>query len=237
MDIRYPPRGSSTDPRSYSARRLRWLEELGITTLLDVGANIGQYARQVREDGYRGRIVSFEPLPEEFAELERQAGGDPHWRCLNLALGAAEATVEMQVAGNSLSSSLLAMLERHVTADPEAVIVGKQMVRVGTLDALHREILSIDDVVWLKLDVQGYELNVLDGAAETLSQVHAIEMELSLVELYQGNPLLCESIEVLRNAGFRLIALEEGFLDGRNGHTLQLNGIFGRQAVGGPIKS
>ena len=219
-------------PRSYAGRRRRWLSDLGVTVLFDVGANVGQYGRQVRSEGFSGRIVSFEPMADEFARLSSAVAEDPRWRCLNVALGDTEGDFAMHIAGNSESSSLLAMRENHVAAYPESAVVGTQSVRVETLDALRAGILEPGDRAWLKMDVQGYELTTLRGASETLRQVQAVEMELSVVELYDGNPLLCESIGALENLGFHLAAIEEAFLDGRDARVLQLNGIFLRWGHG-----
>jgi len=224
--VRYPPPPEPPDPRSFTSRRGHWLKKFGVTVLLDVGANVGQYAAEVRQRGYRNRIVSFEPQAAAFAKVALAAGHDPRWQCLNLALGAAESSAEMNIAENSESSSLLPMERRHVTAYPESAYVGKESIRVTTLDSLRTELLLDSDVVWLKMDVQGYEMSVLDGASQTLPQVCAIEMELSVVSLYKGSALLCDSIAALEKRGYHLIAVEETFLDGQLLHALQLNGIF-----------
>jgi FkbM family methyltransferase len=226
--IRYPPT-AIYDPRSVPARRARWLEELGVTVVMDVGANNGGYARQVRRHGYRGRIISFEPLSSIFAELEQQARGDAAWQCENLALGPVEAVTSINVSAYSESSSLLRMHSRHVEALPESAYIGEERVRVFPLDALRSRLLQPDDIVWLKLDVQGYEFHALKGATQTLEQVTALEMELSLVPLYEGQVLFCESIERLTALGFHLISVEDAFQDTVRGHTLQVNGIFQRE--------
>src|SRR5439155_18925865 len=131
-------------------RRNHWLAELGVTVVLDAGANNGGYARQVRAGGYRGRIVSFEPLSSAFAELEQHSNQDPCWQCHKVALGAAAAVAEINVAGYSESSSLLPMHRRHVEALPESAYVGRETVRIISLDALRPQLLTPDDVAWLK---------------------------------------------------------------------------------------
>jgi hypothetical protein len=99
---------------------------------------------------------------------------------------------------------------------------------VVPLDSLKSRLLRPGDVVWLKLDVQGYEMQVLAGAERTLRETRLIEMELSLVPLYEGQALICESIDRLREMGFQLIAVEDAFVDDNSRHTLQVNGIFER---------
>src|SRR5437660_1048846 len=118
--VRYPEAVSVEPPSvlSYDSRRHCWMQELGVTLLLDVGANVGQYAESMRKQGYTKRIVSFEPLSEAFAELERRSSDDPDWECRNSALGASDETSEIYIAGNSQSSSLLVMNQRHVDAAP-----------------------------------------------------------------------------------------------------------------------
>jgi FkbM family methyltransferase len=227
--IRYPPHPDPLPPQSFSSRRGLWMRSFGISVVLDVGANAGQYAKEIRRLGYLGRIVSLEPQTSAFSALEHEARTDSRWQCLRLALGPSESTGEINIAANSESSSILPMELRHVTACPESAYVSKEEIRVTTLDWLQSEVLRPDDVVWLKMDVQGYEMSVLAGGQTALEQVVCIEMELSVETLYTGSLLLCESIDALKGKGYHLIALEEGFLDGRSLHVLQLNGIFERR--------
>jgi FkbM family methyltransferase len=229
VPLKNKPVLNSATPSSYAGRRNHWLEVLGISLLLDVGANSGQYAQEARRHGYKNRIVSFEPLSDAFAQLQRATLGDAQWQCLNIALGDADGTREINIAGNSgESSSLLPMRERHVRALPISAYVGNESIQIARLDSLRFRLSRPDDAIWLKIDVQGYEHKVLEGASNLLAQVKAIEMELSLVPLYDGSPLLCESIAYLSEKGFQLVAVEEMFHDPQRGHTLQINGVFER---------
>ena len=219
----------------YQRRRhlLRFVQERQITLLLDAGANAGQYARGLRDLGYRGRIVSFEPLAEAFSVLEKTAATDAQWQCRRVALGDADrADAEFHVAGYSECSSLLPMHARHVSALPASAYQRTEHVRVARLDSLRAELpLHPADRLWLKLDVQGYEKHVLLGAEKTLAQVQVIDTELSLVSLYDGQPLIGEMLTFLERAGFEPISLENGFIEPQTGKALQVDALFARRPV------
>ena len=219
----------SGDVRLHYVKRLELLDERRIGLVLDAGANTGQYARRLRADGYRGRVVSFEPLAEAFAELERRAHGEVWWRCHRLALGDVDGEALLHVSGNRLSSSLLAMAEAHRSAAPESEVVGREAVPIARLDSLRTGLLAGGDPAFLKLDVQGLELSVLDGAQETHRQLEALECELSLVELYEGQALLPELLARLDEEGFDLVSLEPAFREPVSGRLLQLEGLFARR--------
>jgi FkbM family methyltransferase len=215
------------------ARLVRLLAEHRVELALDVGANDGAYARALRAAGYRGRICSFEPLSEAFQRLQSAAAADPRWECRPLALGPAPAVAELNVAGNSSSSSLLAMTERHLRGAPESAFVDTETVEVAPLDSLRGTLWRPGERLFLKLDVQGYELSVLEGARATLGDVRVLQVELSLVPLYEGQALMPELADRLRRAGFVLVALDSVFTDPRTAELLQLDGLFARPSANG----
>ena len=104
--------------REYPGDMARFLALQSVAVVLDVGAASGMYGRRIREGGYTGRICSFEPLKAAYRALEEAADDDPDWTCFPLALGAEPGTAEINVAGNSDSSSLLPMGERHERSYP-----------------------------------------------------------------------------------------------------------------------
>ena len=154
------------------------LETHNADVVLDVGADAGQFATDLRGAGFRGRIVSFEPLSEPFSLLEGKASLDPLWDCRQYALGDSDGTIAVNVAGNDgQSSSVLPMLRSHRAVFPEANYVGTEEVPIYKLDSVAPEFLGQTDVAFLKIDVQGYEKLVLDGGRSTVSD-SCVGMEL-----------------------------------------------------------
>jgi FkbM family methyltransferase len=209
--------------------RLRLLHERRIDAVLDVGANEGLYAARLRAGGYRGRIVSFEPLSAAFAKLERASADDPDWQCIQTAVGARRGTAVLNVASNWASSSLLPMDERLPQIEPRTAYVGTQECTVETLDDLGPRALRSADRAFLKLDVQGYELEALLGAEQTLRQVEAVEVELSLVTLYVGAPAAAEVASHLEARGFTRQGETPAFRDPRTHGLLQVDALFTRR--------
>lgn len=209
-------------------RRKRLLADQAIDLVLDVGANVGQFAGRMRELGYAGRLVSFEPQRAAFAELSRISAADSRWECRPLALGDKDGEATIHLSANSWSSSLLPIGERHVASAPDSAYAGEETVPVRRLDAIEG-LVTGNERIYLKLDTQGFELPVLVGAQGILPHVKVIETELSLVSLYEGQALLPEVIAHLQGAGYDLVALDPAFVEARTGHVLQMDGIFVRR--------
>ncbi|WP_233214716.1 FkbM family methyltransferase [Mycobacterium sp. 4858] len=207
------------------------LEALRVSTVLDIGANSGQYAHGLRKAGYKGRIVSFEPLSQPFSILEGRAARDSLWECRRYALGDVDGTISINVAGNAAeSSSVLPMLKSHQDAYPPANYIGTEDVPIYRLDSIASEILGATDIVFLKIDVQGFEKQVLAGANSTLNdRCIGMQLELSFLPLYEGGMLIPEALELAYSLGFTLTGLRPCFTDPRNGRMLQADGTFFRE--------
>ncbi|MBX5440537.1 MAG: FkbM family methyltransferase [Solirubrobacteraceae bacterium] len=212
----------------FAHRRSVLLARRGIDLVVDVGANAGQYARELREYGYVGAILSLEPLSGAYAELARRAARDPAWTALRTAAGAHAGEITVNVAANSDSSSILPMAERHRAAAPQSAYVGTERAPIDRLDAIAGDAIARAARAYLKIDTQGYEWEVLDGAAESLPRLAGVELELSLVELYEGQRSWLALIDRLRAAGMRPVGLSHDFWDERTGETLQVDAIFVR---------
>lgn len=221
--VRYSPHHSP------AARLTKLLETHGVDLVLDVGANVGQFATRLRTHGYRGGILSYEPQAGAHAQLQAAAAADPGWEVApRMALGERAGTTTLNVSANTSSSSVLPMLEAHTAAHPAARYVASEEVPLRRLDDAVGERLA-GRTVFLKVDAQGYEREVLAGAAETLTRVVGLELELSLVPLYEGQELYLELIQRLAGLGFELHAVDPGFTDPRTGRLLQMDGVFFRR--------
>lgn len=192
--------------------------------VLDVGANTGQFAQQLRGAGYTDKILSFEPLSKAHAQLLESAKHDRCWSIApQVAIGDKEGETEIHIAGNSVSSSVLKMLDSHATAAPASKYVASERVRLATLDTMLRDLRIDSERLFLKIDTQGYEDRVLNGATETLTRVCGIQMELSLLPLYEGQQLFDPLVQRLHSLGFSIWAIWPGFCDTASGRMLQVD--------------
>lgn len=174
----------------------RW----NIDVVLDVGANKGFYAKHLRMLGYTGRILSFEPDPGTFQHLSAMAKGDDQWKVFNLALGDAPGELDFNVVKTgeeTVLSSLLTPLGSH-----EMTVI---KVKVETVaDVLRAEGISDSARIFLKMDTQGYDLKVFDGA-KNLPAIRLLQSEVSIAPLYDGMPHYTESLLRYEQAGFALL--------------------------------
>lgn len=196
----------------------QYLRDFRIDCVLDVGANDGEYGLEIRGRGYRGRIESFEPLPDAVEKCRRAAAASPPWNVHPVALGSEPGQLMLNVSAHAQSSSFLALDER-ITAGVDRSYKGQVQVQVRRLDDVFDEVCRDARKVWLKIDTQGFERNVIEGARQSLSRVSVVQMELPLVPNYRGETLIEEMIGLMREAGFVPWWILDGF---RNSATLQL---------------
>lgn len=215
-----------TSIRHPQGRRARLMAALAIDLVVDVGANRGQFGLEIRRAGYAGRIVSIEPLALPYQELSRLSSRDEAWATIRSAVGSEAGSATMHVAANAgASSSLLPMLDLHASSAPEARFVAEERVDVATLDDLAAPHLRDAGSVFTKVDVQGYELHVLEGASATLAASSLVQVEMSLLPLYEGGPTYRDVLQLMDQHAFRLVGLEPGFA-ARTGVLLQADGLF-----------
>lgn len=202
----------------------------GIDLVLDVGANIGGYASGMRANtiNYKGRILSYEPLSSAFSELSLACSSDPLWIPYNFALGDVEEKSIINISANSQSSSFSEMLPAHLDTSPDSEFIGSEEVTIKTIDSIFDEHCKGYSSILLKIDAQGYEINVLHGAKESLNKIDTIQLEMSLVPLYKDELLFCEMYGFLEKQGYTMVSIEPGFSDHRTGQLLQADGIFHR---------
>jgi FkbM family methyltransferase len=212
--------------RHAAGRRARLVASLRIDLFIDVGANRGQFGRETRRAGYAGRILSIEPLDAPFRQLSRLAARDQRWAVIQSAVGPRSGSATMHVAANAgASSSMLPMLDLHVRVAPEARYVADERVDVATLDELAQPHLQDATSVFIKIDVQGFELQVLASGSRTLARTSLVQVEMSLVPLYATAPTYREVVDFMEERGFHLIGLEPGIAS-PTGLLLQADGLF-----------
>jgi len=200
-----------------------------VTHVLDVGANAGQFAKGLRKHvGFIGELVSFEPLSSAFELLEKAAAHDPKWKVLNCGLGDVNGSLKINISANSASSSFLPILPACEAAAPTSGYISHETVAVRTLDSIFLEYCNRSDCVYLKIDTQGFEKQVLDGARSVLPHIATVELELSLVPLYQNQLVFPDMYELMTRLGYSLVSLEPEFSDPSSGKLLQVNGTFHR---------
>jgi FkbM family methyltransferase len=215
-----------TPLRSFAAARDDLMRRRGIDVVLDVGANAGQYGELLRERGYAGRIVSLEPVAEAFAELEGRARADGNWEAVQVAASDADGELTLNVTGDSRSSSVLPRNERFADL-PGWAPKESRPVPARRLEGIVPDLLRAGERAYLKLDVQGYERSVLAGAGTALDRFEALELELSMTALYEGQPDVAEMLPLLAQLGFRPVSLEPILLD-EDGLLMELDGLFAR---------
>jgi FkbM family methyltransferase len=215
------------------SKRGQVLRRGDIAAVLDVGANVGQYASVVRRAGYRGPILSFEPAAGPFAELTKHSRKDPQHRCYNMALGNSAGNADLYVAANTVASSLRRITDLNLGASASSAPRSTETVPVARLDALDGGIIPEGGSLYLKIDAQGFEKEILMGGCGILNRVAAVEVELSFVPLYDGQALLPEVWTLLQSNGFVPVWFERGFMHPQSGYLLQADALFLKDSQGG----
>ena len=197
------------------------LEHYGVNCVIDVGGNRGHYGRMLRAIGYKGRIVSFEPVPHLHRKLARAARKDPKWSVHRLALGPEDGSTAMHVVPETAKgwraglSSMLAPTEFGSERYPELAELETEEVELRRLDGLLDELTAdiTEPRIYLKLDTQGYDLQVFEGLGDRARDVVAMQSEVALAEMYEGAPHMSEALSTYEAAGLSVSGL---FLVSRN---------------------
>ncbi|NML10179.1 FkbM family methyltransferase [Sphingobium sp. AR-3-1] len=207
----------------------RFLSAFAVDCLFDVGANRGQYATTARRDaGYKGLILSFEPNPDVFAELQKQVASDRHWHVFNMALSDFDGTASFNIMAADQFSSLKKPSDAQdaIFADRNKVTKTVEM-QCRRLDTLLPELTAQHGFArpFLKMDTQGHDLSVCEGAGDVLTTMLGVQTELGVRPIYEGGTGYRAMIDWLEARGF----VPSAFFANNKGHFPQLvemDGIF-----------
>lgn len=215
-------------PDDSQRSKIKLLELNDINLVIDIGANHGQYASDLRKMGYRGKIVSFEPLSSAFERLKKNSLSDNAWEVVNIAVGDKDESSSINISSNSFSSSLLEMNNNHITdAAKHVFFTGKEPVTVRKIDSILSQYADLsNDRIFLKIDAQGYEEKILLGASGSLKYIKGIQLEMPLLELYKGQTLFLPLLNNLYEMGFELQGLELGFQNPVTMRLYEMDGIL-----------
>ena len=214
-----------------SYRLVLALKKNKIDHILDIGANEGQFVREIRYYGYKYKVTSFEPLIGAHEKLLKTSKKDKNWNVFRpIAIGSKNSKTFINVSEkNSVSSSILQISKEHINNAPKSKFINKQSIEERKLEDILNEINIGEQNLFLKIDAQGYEFQILQGCINILEKFKGVLIEVSLVELYIGQKNWLEIVDLIQSHGFKLWSVDRGFTNKRNGKTLQLDLCFFRE--------
>ena len=232
--VRYAPtaaaRAVRANPKQKGSNLFKSLTLHEIDFMLDVGANVGQFALHMYEIGYEGRIVSVEPVMAARERLLEASVAESRWQIAErCALGDRNGETELHVAQDAKHSSVLTVLPQYLEVAPKAAAIATETVPLHTVNGCLRQYRGSARNPFLRISVQGYEDRVLDGAEAVLPEIEGLHIEFSFLPLYQDQGLFDELFAQIKGKGFSLYNLYPSFSDYRTGKILRAVGIFFRE--------
>lgn len=184
-------------------RRVRdlidFIEDREIDTVIDVGANVGQFGEFLRKGGYRGKIVSFEPTKSAYETLSKKAQADGAWETHHCGLGAASGTAILHASQLSVFNSILQLSGVAKLHDNRMTVDHTEEIAINTLDEV---VGSLPGKILLKIDTQGYEKQVMEGAPQVMARAAGILLELPVIRTYEGEWQFHDALKYMSEAGF-----------------------------------
>jgi FkbM family methyltransferase len=210
-------------------------ETLKINCVIDVGANVGEYGAMLRRNGYHGRIVSLEPVSEVYHRLKEKAAKDKSWLTMNVACGSRNETGVINVFSASIHSSFLPPSENMGVNIKTSYVKRTEDVTVRRLDSMFEEFVDglAEPRVFLKIDTQGFDLEVVKGAGECMHQVLGLQSEVSVIPLYEGMPDYFEALSAYRKLGFEPTGFFHIFHSATSHHLIEFDAVLTRRQLPG----
>jgi len=199
-----------------------------IRSIIDVGAHKGNFVEKILQRFSFIESISFEPAKEAFKDLIIRSEKYKNWKILNYALAARDQNMEMNISDYTEANSFLSIEKELLELRPELKVTSKELVKCKKIDNFISEFYSLKKPILLKVDTQGYEMEVLKGGNQTLDIVDFVLLEVSTGATYRGQPSLKEVIEYLENKKFKVWSLDRVFGNRSTGETLQVDILFNR---------
>jgi FkbM family methyltransferase len=221
FDLRFYPTKSIRSRQSF-------MKSGGFNTILDVGANSGQFVFEVRNEyKFKGKILSFEPISDVFVNLKQKLGKDKNWVGFNFALGNVTKSEVINISKHTPSSSILPFNHDYIRDNTHLSTTKEEVIQIKEFKEIANEFnFDEDSRILLKVDTQGYEMNVLRGCGEYLKLFRGIQIECSIKELYVGESLYSEIFDYLLSNQFSLFTLEPTYYDQNTMELLQIEAYF-----------
>ena len=217
------------DQLNNSYRVVLGLKKNNIDFLFDVGANEGQFVKELRYYGFKHKVISFEPLIEAHKRLTINSKDDSNWKIYKrVAIGNKNSQNTINVSKNSVSSSILEINKEHTDNAPDSKFISQQSIEEKRLEDIFNELDIKEKNLFLKIDTQGYEDQVLEGAEKILKNFKGILIEVSLTELYKEQKNWLDIVKKIESYGFKIWSIDRGFTNKSNGKTLQADLVFFR---------
>ena len=206
--------------------RFKWIRDLDIRTVLDVGAHTGEFAAEIHAILPQATIYSFEPLRETYDVLVERMSQLPKFQAFHFALGSEASETEIhRSVEHTPSSSILRMDSLHKQAFPFTSKEVPEKIVIKRLDDVAGD-LELADNILIKLDVQGFEDKVILGGPKTIQMAKLLIVETSFESLYVGQPLFDAIYEMVRRMGFAYHGNFSQLLNPIDGNILQADAIF-----------
>lgn len=209
-------------------RRMLLLNEFQIDCIINVGANFGQYGEELRKIGYKGKIHSYEPLSFAFNKLKKTTQKDKNWEINNFALGSNNEKRQINISKNYFSSSFFSQKKELIYQASNSEFFTTEEVEIKTVDTIFPSIYDDNLNYYLKIDTQGFEMEVLKGAEQSLDKITGVQLEMSLNPSYEQVIIFDEIYDFMKKKGFKLYSIENGFYNPKTGQLNEIEGIFFR---------
>jgi len=223
-----------TPSASVEMRNATILNAYGIKYVIDIGANTGQYAKSLFDFNFKGKVISFEPVLACYNKLEKSASKNAnHIVAERCAIGNTDGQVEINVSDDSVFSSILKIKDKHVKLRPKSKIVKTEKVNVYQLDSIiNKYIPKGETSILLKIDTQGFEKQVLEGAKETIKRLQGIKIEIPLDPIYSNTGFtFYDIIDFMKQNNFVPYNFNTEGVNLKTGRVFTIDGTFFKESI------